>query len=333
MANRKGLSIYPLLIVTLATLCACDDSLKPTFSIEVAAIGAQGGSFSNNGNYGVVGSVYHGGSLWRIKDAARLYNWNHHQGEYTGVIAADFSPEGEWALTADEHTLVLWETKDGKAVRFWTAPGDVLSIALSAQGHYALLGLSNNSAVIFDVKRGGVKRMFQHRDRVNSVDLSADGKWAITASDDFTAVVWDVQSGKAAHRFQHQEAVQLALLSADGQRAFSTAKYDKAVVWNARNGDLISTIPVPKEMQKYGVRYTAARFSPDGNYLLTGLPNRLVQLWDVNAMQELGRWRLPKRNPWKPTSASVLALTFSDHTNRFYALASNGFVHQLDLGG
>jgi len=107
-------------------LAGCDDSLSPSYSIEVAAIGAQGGSFSSNGNYGVVGSVHHGGSLWRIKDGARLFDWNHHQGEFTTVISADFSPDGKLALTADSHTLVLWDTNEGKALRFWTAPGEVL---------------------------------------------------------------------------------------------------------------------------------------------------------------------------------------------------------------
>jgi len=218
-------------------------------------------------------------------------------------------------------------------LRFWTAPGEVLSIALSNQGQYALLGLADHTAVVFDVLRGGVKRTFHHRGRVRSVHLSGDGKLALTASEDHTAVLWDMASGKALHRVQHNEEVQLCILSENGKRAFTAAKYDQALVWDTATGMTISTIPLPKEKHKYGVRYTAARFSPDGNFLLTGLPDRTVQLWDTNTMQEMGRWRLPKRDPWKPTSASVLALTFSDQTNRFYALASNGYVHQLDLGG
>lgn len=330
--NKRLLSLFAMTLMS-SLLGACDNSLDPTYSIEVAAIGVQGGTFSSNGNFGVVGSVHHGGSLWRIKDGARLYNWNHHQGEYTTVTAADFSPDGQWALTADSHTLVLWEMNDGKAQRFWTTPGEVLSIALSNEGNYALLGLADNTAVVFDVKRGGIKRTFNHRGRVNSVDLSSDGKLALTGSEDHTAVLWDMASGKALFQIEHQEAVQLCLLNADGGRAFSAAKYDKAVVWDTSTGTSLGEIPLPKEKLKRGVRYTAARFSPDGRYLLTGLPDRTVQLWDTNTMQELGRWRLPKRDPWKPTSASVLALTFSDHSNRFYALASNGYVHQLDLGG
>ncbi len=320
-----------VILIAITFLCACESGLKPTYSLEVAAAGAQGGNFSSNGNFGVVGSVHHGGSLWRIKDGARLYNWNHHQGEYTTVISADFSPDEQWALTADTHTLVLWNMENGKAERFWTAPGEVLSIALSQQGNYALLGLADHTAVVFDVKRGGIKRTFHHRGRVRSVDLSANGRLALTASEDQTAILWDMESGKALHKVEHQEDVQLALLSSDGSRAFTASKYDKAIVWDTASGNIVGAIPIGEERTKRGVRFTAARFSPDGNFLLTGLPDRTVQLWDSRSMSEIGRWTLPKRDPWKPTSASVVALTFSDQTNRFYALASNGFVHQLDL--
>ena len=323
--------LLPLLLTVM--LVSCGGGKPPTYSIEVAAVGAQGGSFSGNGDLGVVGSVHHGGSLWRIKDGARLYNWNHYEGEYTSVVAADFSPDGQWALTADSHTLVLWETKGGTALRFWTAPGEVLAIALSAEGNYALLGLADNTAVVFDVKRGGVKRTFHHRGRVHAVDLSNDGRLALTGSEDHTAILWDMNTAQALHRVAHQEPVQLALLSANGKRAFTSAKYDRSVIWKTDSGEIIGALPLPPEKIKRGVRYTAAKFSPEGGFLLTGLPDRTVQLWDASNLTEVGRWELPKRDPWKPTSASVLALTFSDHTNRFYALASNGFVHQLDLGG
>ena len=321
------------IIVVGAMLTACDNGLPPTYSIEVAAIGVQGGTFSSNGDFGVVGSVHHGGSLWRIKDGARLYNWNHHQGEYTTVIAADFSPDGKWALTADTHTLVLWELDKGEAARFWTAPGEVLSIALSREGQYALLGLADHTAVVFDVKRGGVKRTFQHRGRVRCVDLSGDGRLALTASEDRTAVLWDMVKSTALHTVEHEEEVQSCVLSDNGSRVFTAAKYDKALIWDAASGEIIGALPQPNSKTKYGLRFTTARFSPDGNFLLTGLPDRTVQLWNANKLEEVGRWRLPKRDPWKPTSASVLALTFSDQTNRFYALASNGYVHQLDLSG
>lgn len=312
------------------SLCACEEEVKPSRSIEVASIGAQGGAISDDGSYAIIGSVHQGGSLWRLNDGERLYNWNHHQDQFTSITCADFSPDGNWALTADAHTLVLWDMQDGSAFRFWTAPGEVLSVALSLNGNYALLGLSDYSAVLFDVKRGGIRRTFRHQGRVRSVALSDDGRLALTGSEDYTAVLWDVSSGNALHSIKHNDDVQMVALSPDGKRALSAAKYDKAVVWDTATGQAIGNIPLSSEKLRRGVRFTAARFNADGRLLLTGLPDRVVQLWDSTSMKELGAWTLPKRDAWKPTGAAVIAVGFAKQDHRYFAIASNGLVHQLD---
>lgn len=318
------------LIFAALLLCACEQGLKPSQSIEVASVGAQGAAISDDGMYAIVGSVYQGGSLWRLADGERLYNWNHKEGEFTTIIAADFSPDGKWAMTADSHTMVLWSVSDGSAQRYWTAPGEILSLALSADGNFALLGLSNESAVLFDVKRGGIRRTFHHQGRVRSVALSDDSRFAVTGSEDFSAVLWDLASGQALHQMQHNDDVQLVAISADGQKVFSAAKYDKAVIWDSNSGQELRQVPLEAEKAKRGVRFTSAKFSNDGKLLLTGLPDRLVQLWSTDDMREQARWMLPKRDAWKPTSAAVLAVGFAPQNLYYFAVASNGLVNRLD---
>lgn len=312
----------------LITLGGCTDEGKPSASIEVASKGAQGAALSNDGQWAAIGAIHQGGSLWRTDDGERLYNWNHRQGERTTIVAADFSPDGRWAMTADVHTLVLWSMENGQAARFWTAPGEVLSVALSPNGNFALLGLSDHSAVLFDVKRGGVRRTFNHQNRVRSVDLSDDAKLALTGSEDYSAVLWDVASGKELHRIKHEDDVQMVALSADGSRAMSMGKYDKALVWDTASGEITGEVPLRSELLRRGMRFTAARFSSDGSRLLTGRPDQVVQLWDTSAMKQLARWRLPKRDAWKPTSAAVISVAFGPG-NSYYAVASNGFIHRL----
>ena len=328
MLNRILIGL--LTCVCVLGLSGCEQELKPSRSFEVATVGAQGAALSDDGSYAVIGSVHQGGSLWRVNDGERLYNWNHRQDQLASISNADFSPDGNWALTADSHTMVLWDMQDGSAFRFWTAPGEVLSVSLSMNGNYALLGLSDFSAVLFDVKRGGIRRTFRHQGRVRSVALSDDGRLALTGSEDYTAVLWDVASGKPLHSISHDDDVQLVALSPDGKRALSAAKYDKAVVWDTGSGQVIGNIPLSTEKVRRGVRFTTARFSANGRLLLTGLPDRVVQLWDSTSMKELGAWVLPKRDAWKPTGSSVLAVAFAKQDNRYFAIASNGMVHQLD---
>ncbi len=163
---------FALALASSLFVSGCDLSNTPIKSIEVAVKGLYSGSISEDGKLSVTGSIHHGGSLWRNDQNERLFNWNHKQGEYSNIIASGFSPEGNFALTADHQTMVLWNTLSGQALTFWTAPSQVHSIALNNNGKLALLGLGDDSAVLFDVKRCGIKRSFYHRNRVTAVAMN-----------------------------------------------------------------------------------------------------------------------------------------------------------------
>lgn len=309
---------------------SCGSSTAPNDRIEVAVNGIHGGTLSDDGKYTIIGSVQHGGSLWRLSDGERLFNWNHGENELSVVISADIEPSNNWALTAEAHTIVLWDMNTGSAARFWTAPGEVLDADLANGGRYALLGQADHSAVIFNVIKGGIVRSFKHEGRVRSVDLSRDGRLAITGSEDQTAVVWRVDSGKKLMTMQHQEDVQQVALSPDGRFAFTSAKYDRAEIWDITTGKTLKSIPLSKERIKRGLEITSARFSDDGQNLLLGYSNQNVELWEVENVRRLRTWKLTKRHTWQPTGVSVIDLAFSSQANRYYAIGSSGFVYLLE---
>jgi WD40 repeat protein len=323
---------FTLLLAILACfvmLSGCSEHSAPTSSIEVAAKGIHGAAISDDGKFSSVGSIHHGGSLWRNSDGERLFNWNHKQDNYTTIVSSDFSPDHQWALTSDPHTMVLWNMSDGSAFRFWTAPGEVLSTALSENGNFALLGLGDHTAVVFDIKRGGIKRTFGHQNRVRSVDLSNDGRYAITGSEDYTAALWDMASGQKIFEMPHDDDVQLVALSPDGSLALSVAKYDSAKIWDTKAQKVLGSVPLAAEKLRRGLRFTAAKFSADNQYLLTGRPDQTVQLWNARTLKLLKTWKLPKRKAWKPTSSAALAVAFGSTNGKYVAVASNGFIHHL----
>lgn len=333
MLKRLFVSYPPaLIIITVACLAltGCDDANKPAKSWENAVQGLYSATLSGNGQYGIVGSVNHGGSLWEMRSKERLFNWNHTKGEYTGIVAAAISPENNYAATASQRTIVLWEVASGQPVWFWTAPGDILSMALTPNGDYALLGLANHTAVLFDIKNGGVKRTFHHNGKVRSVSLSDDAKLALSGSDDRTAKLWELQSGQLLHTWQHENQLVLTRLSSSGKYAFTAAQADKAVVWDTGSGKQVKEMPIKKGPYIASSAYTAATFSTDETQLLTGTNSQLVQLWNTKSGQETKRWKVTKKDTWKPTSATVLAVSFSDNAGRYYAIASNGMSHEFN---
>ncbi len=310
-------------------LLACSASDKPEQSWELALKGTYSAALAPSAELAVVGSITHGASLWRISDQERLFDWNHKKDQLTNVTATAFSPKTNFAFTADSQTMVLWDSRSGKAITYWSAPSEVLSVALTPQANYALLGLVDHSAVLYDVKRGGIKRTFYHKNRVRSVDVSADGKLALSGSEDQTAKLWNLQDGTMIHNWQHGDEVRLVTLAPNGEKAFSASKYDKAIIWDTNSGNAIGELPLQSFALQRGKTFTAARFSRDSRKLLTGSADRLVQLWDAQTLKELKRWILPKRDAWKPTSAAVIALAFGGDEHTIYAIASNGFLHKL----
>lgn len=310
-------------------LNACDKPAGPVHSLEVAVAGVHSGAISQNGEFALVGSVYHGGSLWRLTDDARVFDWNHDKVEPSTLIASDFSDDGKWVLTATVSTLVLWNIESGEGVRFWAAPGEILDARLGPEARTALLGLADHTAVLFDIQRGGILQTFPHQNRVRSVDLSADGELALTGSEDYSAVLWDTRSGRELQRITHNDDVQLVRLSRNGELALSMGKYDKALVWETQTGNAVGEIPLQAEHLKRGLRFTAARFSEDNQHLLTGRPDQRVELWSIKPpVTRVEGWELPKRSAWKPTSASVIDVAFTSEDS-IRAIASNGIIHTL----
>ncbi len=313
--------------VLLSLLTACSQGDRPTSQTEYAVQGLYSAAISADARYAAVGSIQHGGSLWDASRNERLFNWNHRQGQYSNLVAIAFSPEGEYAVTAGQHDIVLWEVASGKSVGFWNVPAGILDIALSPNGNYALLGLDDQTAAYFDSKKGGTRKILRHDGRVRAVAVSHDGVLALTGSDNNRARLWDLTSGEERDGKQHGNNVNTVALSPNGRYAFSAGQLDKALVWSVDSGKTLQTLSSDEGVFAQRVSYTAAVFSPDSQRLLTGTSSGLVQLWKVTDGTQLRRWQVFKRDPLRPTSANIFALGFAGE--RYYAVGSNGYINAL----
>lgn len=312
----------------LFVLQGCERPAAPEASLEVTSRTVTTGTLAQTGDWLLLGTSWHGGAYWNLDTSERLYIWNHTQGEPTVMNAVALSPEADWALTSDRTTLVLWNTLTGAAQQYWSSPANVHAVALDANGERALLGLNDHRAALYNVKLGGAVRSFPHEGPVTTVALSADGRLVLTGSDDGFAVLWDGASGDELARQEHSVGVYLVRLSTDGERALSATRYDGVSIWSS-TGEMLWTLPQKKGHLRRGLRISAARFSDDGTYLLTGRPDGLVQLWDIEARELLYSWRLPKRKRLQPIATAVADVAFTKDPNSYRALGSNGFVHEL----
>ena len=317
-----------ILLSLLLTLVGCDSAKSPENSYPLTARGSFGASLADDGRFAVIGSFELGGHFWDLQSRERLYDWNHVQGGFSDIISSAFSPEGDFVVTATTTDLVLWQTLDGQPVWFWSSPGEILDMALSRNGDYALLGLANHTAVYFDVKNGGIRHTLRHPARVRSVALSADGRFALTGADDYIARFWDLQSETVISELSFDNVVNRVALSADGQLAFSAATLSSARIWNSQTGEIVHSLSGDETFFTRRLSHISARFSNDANRLLTGTSAGQVMLWNTQTGELEQRWRLAERGHSGPIQTAANSVGFS-MGGGYLAIGSNGLLNEL----
>ncbi|MBL4864976.1 MAG: hypothetical protein JKY67_01205 [Pseudomonadales bacterium] len=304
-----------MLILLCVSLAGCNEG--PTQTWEQARQGLYAADLSSNG-YSLVASIHHGGSLWRLSDGERIYNWNITKGSYTNLVDVALSPEGKFAATADDRRLVLWSTETGKSLHFWNTPSDILSIAVSENGLFIFIGMKNFNAIYIDVAQGGILSTVSHEGSVRAVAISDNGDTGLTGSDDKTAKMWRLKDGHLLRSWAHDNLVNYVSLSGKGKWALTSGQHSEADLWDIENN---------KSVIKIGGRrasISAVSFSADEKRFLVGNTAREITLWDINTKTKLGRWIAPKRSMWKPAGARIVAVAFGQNKGHFLATSSNG---------
>lgn len=320
--SRINRSTY-LLVFSAFLLSACSGDAVDT--TELAVQGLYSAAISDDGTTTVVGSILHGGSFWGISKKERRFNWNHKQGEYSSLISVDIDPSGLYAITANERTLVLWNTSTGKPREFWNSPGDIKSIKLNSNGDYALLGLDDGTARYFDIKNGGIKQTLRTDAIVRSVDLDETGKLAITGDDNYNVILWDTDTGKQIKTWTLSNSISSVALSQDGKYAFGAAQLGNSFVWATETGKVVFELDTGS-LGSRNATINKAKFSKDSSHLLTGEINSKVRLYRLTKGEQLKTWQANTKDSFRPTGTAIIALSFG-LDGKYYAVGGNGLLN------
>ncbi|MBM4046270.1 MAG: tetratricopeptide repeat protein, partial [Planctomycetes bacterium] len=142
-------------------------------------------------------------------------------------------------------TLQRAHTLHGNAARcvrtFGKRSGSIKSIALSADGRWALSGSEDYALLLWDVTTGECHRVFQgHTYIVYSVALSSDGRWAVSGSGDETLRLWKVNTGRCVRTFEgHAGLVRSVTLSVDNRWALSGSTDTTLRFWDIATGQCV----------------------------------------------------------------------------------------------
>ncbi len=269
-------------------------------------------TLSHDGQYVLIARSQGYVELRTSKDNIVTAQWQHDETPGAGVIAADFSANNEFVVTAEQGNLALYSLKDQKILYFWSLD-DIRDIKLSSDGEFALVSSRDKSGeyplyriVYFHLRTGTIKYGFYHDDIISSVALSADGRYALSGSDDTKARLWDLNSGEIKHTWSHVSKVSKVKLSPDGRYAMTNAASEGVYIWDTDSGELI------RRVNKIRATVASAVFSPDSKTIATGYSREEIILWDIKTGEKLGTWRPKRRYIWQSSLANVTTLAFID---------------------
>lgn len=303
-------------------LTACSSDAERT--VELAAQGLFAAKLSRSGDHALVGSLNHGGSLWRTASGERLYSWNHSDAEFSAIGATALAANSPYAITADPRTLVLWNMDSGNSEAYWATPGAVHDLALSPDGSRVLMGLKDHSAILIDCRSGDHLQTLLHEGEVTQVALSGDGQLALTASEDATARLWNLNTGQLLLRIDTEGPIRAADLSSDG-RWLLVASRNAAV-------DLIDVEArrLHRRLHKDNPGIVSAHFSENGLLLGLGQSNRVAEVFSVESGARLDRLQLPARPSLSGGGRAVLAVAF-DRNGGLLTISGDGHLNSFRL--
>ena len=306
---QKQFSSFVLCCLFLLLAGCLSDTAEKTLEHSENAISI---TLSHDGEYVLLAHSQGHVELREIKHNEIIAQWQHNDNPGAGVIAADFSLNSKYVVTAEQSNLALYSLQEKKILYFWSLD-DIRDIKLSSDGGFALVSSRDKSGayplyrmVYFHLSTGTIKYGLYHDDIISSIALSADGRYALSGSDDTKARLWDLESGEMLHSWPHVSKVSKVLLSPDGRYAMTNAASEGIYIWSTETGQLI------RRLNKIRATVASAVFSPDSRKIATGYSREEIILWDIESGRKIINWKPQRRYVWQSSLANVTSLTFKN---------------------
>lgn len=289
---------------------------------HLAQQGSTSLSLSRDGRFALVSTNVQGTVLWDLQQNKKLADFGSQDQYHNSVITSQMSDNNRYAITATTQNFAVWDLGWSQAHGLWSIDDAVIQdVAIANNGTEVLLALNNGKALFIDLTDGRQLEFLAHRSKVNSVDLSANGRYALSGGNDHQAYLWDTRSGQIIYSFKHSSRVNQVTLQRDGKLAFSADDSNNNIIWDLTTGKQVSKLAVKTRQQPL----SSARFSDDGQLLVTGSSLRRVELWRTKNGKNIGSWRAEVQQGARPATAVVYDVAISP-TGNVVAGSSSGYA-------
>jgi len=168
----------------------------------------------------------------------------------------------------------------GELRKFEGHTDEVKSVALSADGRFAVSGGIDQTLRIWDIAAGKEDKAIRgHSKQIWDVLFHPNGRQVFSASWDATARLWDIKTGNEIKRFSHRLDINGLALSRDANSLLTACDDHSVYLFNVSSGDEVRRFP-----GHTGFVY-CVDFAPDGRHYASGSVDRSVRVVDLQTGQ------------------------------------------------
>jgi len=191
------------------------------------------------------------------------------------IDAITFSPDGRCVASGSAYTVVLWSVETERKICELKTNGMRQCIVFSPDGQY-LMVCSGDAIIIY--REDMLVCPLRHDRNVMVCAISSCGRYLASGYTRGQVIVYDLKTGEKIRNFQLGDEVHTLSFSADSRYLAAGSwvynDHGKVAVWNIKTG---------KKIREYNCSPDdgpSLSFSPDGRYLLVGMTNARVHVYE-----------------------------------------------------
>ncbi|KAF5658161.1 vegetatible incompatibility het-e-1 [Fusarium circinatum] len=236
--------------------------------------------------------------IWDIATGVCRHTLEGHNSYITSVT---FLPDGQHLASAS-YTIKIWDTRTGLCLQTLESHDKyVNSVASSPDGQYLASG-SSNKIKIWCVRTGKcLKTLEDHTDQVTSIGFAPNNRRLVSGSSDSTIKIWDTASFLCLQTLEPDDGSVLSVAFSPDSRRLASVSEEGIKIWDAVTDSSLpileifcwfgvalafsadETGTVLQTLKGLGHPVTSVAFTADGQHLISGSEDDVVNIWAVSS--------------------------------------------------
>ncbi|MDT3674680.1 DnaJ domain-containing protein [Microcystis wesenbergii] len=273
-------------------------------------------AISPNGKSIIAGGLDGRISQWQLETKqykssffARVNAPDSHNGV---ILQLAFAANETFIVSAsNDKTLRIWSYYTGELKRTLIGHEEAVNTcAISPDSQIIASGSDDKTIKLWRFDHSYAYQTFiGDRAAVNSLAFSNDGQYLISGGGDKTIKIWDIKTGEIIKSWQAHEQAIISIAVNPHRHLIASASRTEIKIWQGQTGELIKTLRVTAPL----------KFSPDGQFLITGSYGGKVKIWS-EILEKLEILPPDSEDWWEVLEVSKNA-SWPEVKQRYYQLA------------